>query len=538
MSTSAPRVPGFTLERLLGRGGSGEVWSARVTESGDRVALKVLSRVSPDAATEAAVLETLDHPHLVRVIGMLSTPEASVLVLDLAEGGSLAQLLDARGRLPIGEVVTALSPIALALAHAHLNGVVHADVTPGNILFTAGGLPLLADLGLARITGDDDVRDVPRCTPEYVDPSVARGSVPTASSDVFMLAAVAVHALTGAPIWQGATSDEAFASAERADLRDLGGRLRAASVPDAVVAVLLRATDLDPMKRGTAASLGLDLRHAADPEPVDLTPNREAAARAAAELRPSRSARHAAAPPSQRGASQVFTRIAGSRPKPVLPVPRRQLPGAVALRRVASRVPRRASVAIAFVLAVLGGAGVAWAVVGGRSQAPAPAPLTSGVALPGLPTGGVEESLATEGETPSSSAARSSPPLEVSSAQAARLLTELDSLRQQAFARRIPLLLTGVYPTGPLLTADTKLLERLVPAGCGLDGVRTSYDHVKVASQTATTVILSANVALQTSYLVCNGKITATAPGTRAQLLRITLVWRGNGYLIGDIVRG
>lgn len=121
--------------------------------------------------------------------------------------------------------------------------------------------------------------------------------------------------------------------------------------------------------------------------------------------------------------------------------------------------------------------------------------------------------------------------------QATRLLTELDSLRQQAFAKRIPLLLTGVYPTGPLLTADTKLLERLVPAGCGLDGVRTTYDHVKIASQTATTVVLNANVALQTSYLVCNGKITATAPGTPAQLLRITLVWRGNGYLIGDIVR-
>jgi hypothetical protein len=353
-----------------------------------------------------------------------------------------------------------------------------------------------------------------------------------------MLAAVAVHALTGTPIWQGTTSDEAFANAERADLSGLAERLRAASVPEAVTAVLIRATDLDPMKRGSAASLGLDLRHAADPEPVDLTPHREAVARAAAELRPSRGARHAAAPSTQRGAAQVFTRVAGSRPKPVLPTPRRRLPVAAALRRVSTRAPRRVSVAIAFLLAVLGGAGVAWAVVGGSSGGPSPAPLTSGVALPGLPTGGVEESLATPGDPVSASPVRSSALPEVSSVQAARLLTELDSLRQQAFAKRIPLLLTGVYPTGPLLTADTRLLERLVPAGCGLDGVRTNYDHVKVANQTATTIILSANVALQTSYLVCNGKITATAPGTRAQLLRITLVWRGNGYLIGDIVRG
>ena len=105
MSTQSPRAPGFTLEWLLGRGGSGAVWSARVTESGERVALKFLSSVAPDAATEAAVLETLDHPHLVRMLGTLPTPDGMVLVLDLAEGGSLAALLQARRRLAVGEVV-------------------------------------------------------------------------------------------------------------------------------------------------------------------------------------------------------------------------------------------------------------------------------------------------------------------------------------------------------------------------------------------------------------------------------------------------
>ena len=558
MTASRPILPGFTLDRLLGRGGSGEVWSARVEGSGDRVALKFLTQVSPRAATEAALLETLDHPHLVRLIGMLPTATGSVLVLDLADGGSLADLLSARGRLAVGEVVTALSPIAMALAHAHLNGVVHADVTPGNVLFTAGGLPLLADLGLARLTGDREALNGTRCTPEYVDPSVANGSVPTAASDVFMLAAVAVHALTGAPLWAGATSQEVFAAAEAADLTRLAERLRAAAVPDAVAALLVRATDLDPMKRGGAAAFGLDLRQAAQPVPVELAAGRLRASEprtalsdvAAGDAGRGRGAgRHAAAPAN--GPAQIFTRMVAPRPRPALPdrSRRRRLPrvrwAALSARSRAvagRRLSARWSAAIAFLLAALGSAGVAWAVVGTDSDGSSPAVRTSAAAAPGLPqnsaTDGTAETLAAPGSTPTVSALSSgAPPPALTADQAAAALTGLDALRQQAFAKRIPLLLTGVYPTGALLNSDTRLLEQLVPAGCGLQGVQTTYGQVRVAGQGDGTVVVTANAALHESYLVCDGKITAKAPGTPAQALRITLVWRGNCYLISDIVR-
>ena len=156
-----PVVPGYRLDRLLGRGGSGEVWRARPRAGGAAVAVKVL--VAGDAerqAREAALLGALDHPHLVRLHEVVHQPRRGgparvALVLDLLEGGSLAALLARRGRLRPGEVVTALAPVAAALACAHEQGVVHGDLSPGNVVFTAEGRPVLTDLGVARVLGEE-----------------------------------------------------------------------------------------------------------------------------------------------------------------------------------------------------------------------------------------------------------------------------------------------------------------------------------------------------------------------------------------------
>ena len=132
------------------------------------------------------------------------------LVLELLAGGSLAGLLARRGRLRPGEVVTAIAPVAAALAHAHGNGVVHGDLSPGNIVFTAEGRPVLTDLGVARVLGEAAAAEV---TPPYVDPTVARGGAPGPASDVFGVAAAAFHALTGIAPWNAATPSDTLAVA-------------------------------------------------------------------------------------------------------------------------------------------------------------------------------------------------------------------------------------------------------------------------------------------------------------------------------------
>ncbi|WP_141242941.1 serine/threonine-protein kinase [Geodermatophilus obscurus] len=270
-SPPAPVVPGYRLEELLGRGGSGEVWRAVPRSGGAPVAVKLL--VAGDAerqAREAALLGELDHPHLVRLHEVVHAPRRGgqprvALVLDLLSGGSLAALLARRGRLRPGEVVTALAPVAAALAHAHERGVVHGDLSPGNVVFTAEGRPVLTDLGVARVLGEEAAREV---TPAYVDPTVARGGASGPESDVFGVAAAAFHALTGVAPWNAATPADTLRVAADGVLPDLAEL--ASDVPAELLAVITRGLSPDPHDRGSAAAFALDLRHACRPEPVRL----------------------------------------------------------------------------------------------------------------------------------------------------------------------------------------------------------------------------------------------------------------------------
>ena len=270
-SMPAPVVPGYRLEELLGRGGSGEVWRAVPRAGGPPVAVKLL--VAGDAerqAREAALLGELDHPHLVRLHEVVHGPRRGeqprvALVLDLLAGGSLAALLARRGRLRPGEVVTALAPVAAALAHAHERGVVHGDLSPGNVVFTAEGRPVLTDLGVARVLGEEAAGEV---TPAYVDPTVARGGASGPASDVFGVAAAAFHALTGVPPWNAATPADTLRVAADGELPDLAEL--APDAPPDLLAVIARGLSPDPHDRGSAAAFALDLRHACRPEPVRL----------------------------------------------------------------------------------------------------------------------------------------------------------------------------------------------------------------------------------------------------------------------------
>src|SRR6478735_6866371 len=102
----APRLRGYIVEGLLGRGASGEVWQARIDGTSTRVALKRIRAPGAEqlrkAHDEAALLAALDHENLVRLHALVPADDAMVLVLDLAERGSLADLLAGRGRLTPG----------------------------------------------------------------------------------------------------------------------------------------------------------------------------------------------------------------------------------------------------------------------------------------------------------------------------------------------------------------------------------------------------------------------------------------------------
>jgi hypothetical protein len=464
----------------------------------------------------------LDHPNLVRLHSAVPTDDALVLVLDLAEGGSLAELLAARNRLTPGEVITAVAPVAAALAYLHGEGVVHGDVSAANILFTGAGVPLLADVGVARLTGDDADAEA---TPAYVDPTVAAGGVPGPPSDVFMLGGVALHALTGSPPWPDPDPAAALDRAGRGELGTVPACLAAADVEPAMAAVVGRALTVDPQRRGTAADFALDLRHSgapvavelfaglprAEPQPVVRTGPRHAAPPPAAEPPPL--GRPAFARPGAaedgRGAEPP-TRMVGPRPRPVIPRLRRR-------RGPSARIS--AVVGAVLLAAAILAAGLLWA--GAESRPPPPR------ATQAHPRQQVETSTAGGGQ----SAGKKSPLTTEPAATWSARLAHLDAVRAAAFSRRDARLLRQVYLPGPLLTADSALLTRLVPTGCGLAGARTTYSGVRAATR-GQAVVLTVTARLSPSRLLCSGQQRATAPGAGPTVLRLELVRTAAGLRI------
>jgi hypothetical protein len=182
------------------------VWLAAELASGERVAVKVRREGAAGSGTagsgtarlarEIALLRRIDHPHVVRLRRVVDLPDGGrALVMDLAAGGSLGDLVAARGPLDPGEACTAIVPVARTLAELHARGLVHGDLSPGNILFTADGRPLVADLGCAVVLGERSTEIWG--SDGYTDPE--RVGVADPAHDVFALGAVLRFALTGGP---------------------------------------------------------------------------------------------------------------------------------------------------------------------------------------------------------------------------------------------------------------------------------------------------------------------------------------------------
>jgi hypothetical protein len=517
MTRGAWRLPGYRVEDLIGAGSSGEVWRASVTSTGVPVALKRIwlsERAQRQTAiSEAAMLSALDHPHLMKLHELRPVDDAIVLVLDLAAAGSLAALLSRRGRLTVGETITALAPIGGALAYAHNAGVVHGDVSSANILFTEVGLPLLADLGVARLLGD---AAAVRTTPSYADPAVAAGGMPAPASDVFMLGAVALHALTGAAPWPGDEAAEVLELAATTGIEpDFAGRLEAAGVPVEVATIVLRALQLVPDERCTAADFALELRHAAEPVAVELTAGRARHAARTLESWPLESV-----PPASATGSSRSVRLPPFARQPLTdgvraPRPFTEPPGEQYLARQ-SRLRWAGVVAAALVvLAVIatifwpGGSAPVSRVAKGHSTGPA----------------------ASRSVPRSATSSPSSPAMTAPVSSAYGVLVALDHARSQAYARRDPALLTRVYSSALLLARDRDRLLTTVPRGCGLTGLHTTFSGVRAQRLGARTRV-HARVVVHAATLACRGAPKEPAVPGRPTAMTIDLRHTADGYRI------
>lgn len=223
-----------------------------------------------DIRREIRILSLLQHQHLIKAhdaVPFAPKPGAEAppgdmgggvgLLLDYAPGGSLADLVGSRRRLPVGETVTVLTPIAQVLGYLHGQGYTHGDVSPGNVLFTGHGKPLLSDVGIARMVGD--ASPVPQHgTSGFMDPApvdaVRAGLQP--ERDVYSVAALGWYCLTGEPPRR---------TADRPPLS-----LLLPDVPPELAAALEAGLNEDRRLRPSAVELATAIYRSAPPLPVDL----------------------------------------------------------------------------------------------------------------------------------------------------------------------------------------------------------------------------------------------------------------------------
>ncbi len=213
----------FRLERVLGRGGMGVVYLAEDLALSRRVALKTLPRVSAELSlrlrAEARSMAAVTHPNLALIFGAESWRGVPVLVMEYLAGGTLTQRLGQPA--PLIEILRLGVTLAEALHSMHAQGVLHRDVKPSNIGFTAAGVPKLLDFGLARILDESlgvlPLADRPRGpakrateqrseltgsdhivgTPLYLPPEALVGHPASAGQDTWSLAMVLYEAIAG-----------------------------------------------------------------------------------------------------------------------------------------------------------------------------------------------------------------------------------------------------------------------------------------------------------------------------------------------------
>ncbi|HEU4426607.1 MAG TPA: serine/threonine-protein kinase [Pilimelia sp.] len=259
----------YRLVERLGAGGMSVVWRGHDEVLKRPVAIKVLaSKLATDRTfrhrlrTEAQAAARLCHPHIATVYdyGETGWPTDETLpyvVMELIDGESMAVRLAGGDRLPWPVAVTACAQVAAALAAAHSRGVVHRDVTLGNVMLTSAGAKVV-DFGISAVAGERDLDADGRLlgTPAYLAPERLNGVAVSPATDVYALGLLLYRSLTGRFPWYAATTTQmlrAHRSVEPAPVPPIAG------LPPEVAALCERCLAKHPADRPSSADVAREL---------------------------------------------------------------------------------------------------------------------------------------------------------------------------------------------------------------------------------------------------------------------------------------
>lgn len=245
----------YVLERELGRGGMGIVFSAKDRRLDRKVALKVILAKGKNRDSlfvrelferEAKLGAALMHPGIATVFDYGFFEDSPYIVFEYVAGESLRATLNRRGKIPLDEVRDALATLSQALDYAHSHQIVHRDLKPDNILVTPSGLFKILDLGLAKHFVKHGEWSFAG-TPAYASPEQCRELPNDARTDQYSLGVVIYEMLTGRRPFAASSAQELLELHKSAAPPD--PRSHHADLPESVVKAVLRTLEKEPGDR-------------------------------------------------------------------------------------------------------------------------------------------------------------------------------------------------------------------------------------------------------------------------------------------------
>ena len=273
MSESKQIANRYTLGKLIGRGGMGQVYQGLDLQTNTPVAIKVLR---PDTAyttpelverfrREGEALRRLNHPNIVKVLDIIDEGDQNgeqyhYIVMAYVAGGSLAGLLKRQPQLPVERALAIALELSDALARTHHLNIVHRDIKPGNILLAEDGTPLLTDFGLAYMRDRErlTLAEAVVGTFAYLSPEACGGHTPDERSDLWSFGVVLYEMLAGRPPFQGDSPAEVVR--EIIDVTPLKVSVYRNDVPPALDNLVQRLMMKDAVARiGSFRQVGAEL---------------------------------------------------------------------------------------------------------------------------------------------------------------------------------------------------------------------------------------------------------------------------------------
>jgi hypothetical protein len=245
----------YELGERVGGGGMADVFRAHDRTLDRDVAVKIMrpafARIPEFLERfhrEAEAMGAIDHSNIVRVLDYGASADGPFIVMELVSGGTLGDLMRARGRVDQYEAASLAAGIADGLEAAHVRGVLHRDLKPDNVLLDGEGRPKIADFGIARLAAAVAITRTGELlgTPQYLAPEQMAGEVVDERADVYALGVVLYEMLTGRQPTGGATPSEIVSRRLRIDPRPPS---RLVALAPALDSLVLRALARDPARR-------------------------------------------------------------------------------------------------------------------------------------------------------------------------------------------------------------------------------------------------------------------------------------------------